>query len=124
MKRFAILPILLLAGPAGHAQAPQAPKFKPPAVGDLLPLLDGANPDSLEGPLRDVLIKSLPTPLYESSPGWGRTTTVSEVRWRVKDGLLRPETVKRPRNDGTWKKVRFEAINPADSLVLDVRDAR
>jgi hypothetical protein len=35
---------------------------------------------------------------------------------------LRPEIQRSHKNDGTWQKVRFTAVNPADSLILDVRN--
>jgi len=69
--------------------------------------------------LRGVLVRSLPSPLYEASPGWGQMKYVARgVEWHG----LRPEVQRSHKNDGTWQKVRFGADNPADTLVLDLRN--
>jgi hypothetical protein len=75
--------------------------------------------DALSGSLRGLLVRSLPDPLYEAAPNWGHTKEVARgVTWHG----LRPEVKRSPKNDGAWEKVRFSAVNPADSLILDVRN--
>jgi hypothetical protein len=96
-----------------------------PSLGDVLPLLDAGSPDALAGVLRGALVKLLPAPLYEASPGWGQTREVaSGVRWRGQGLQVHPEVARSPKNDGTWRKVRVTADNLRDSLVLDLRDVR
>jgi hypothetical protein len=74
--------------------------------------------DALSGTLRGILVRSLPDPLYEASPGWGRMKYVARgLEWHG----LRPEIQRSHKNNGTWQKVRFRADNPADTLVLDLR---
>jgi hypothetical protein len=83
-----------------------------------LSLLAPSPVDALSGSLRGILLRSLPDPLYEASPGWGHTTQVARgVAWHD----LRPEVRRSQKNNGTWQKVRFVADNPADSLILDLR---
>jgi hypothetical protein len=75
--------------------------------------------DALSGTLRGLLVRSLPNPLHESSPGWGHTKPVARgLDWH---GLI-PEVRHSAKNDGTWEKIRFAADNPAESLILDVRN--
>jgi hypothetical protein len=84
-----------------------------------LAILAPTSLDALSGTLRGLLVRSLPDPLYEKAPGWGHTKEVARgLAWH---GLV-PEVRRSPKNDGTWEKVRFAAVNPADSLILDVRN--
>src|SRR3954467_5585414 len=55
MSRAAVFALLAMIGEAG-AQPP------------LLPM---SSKDQLSGDLRGLLLKNLPTPLYEASPNWG-----------------------------------------------------
>lgn len=86
-----------------------------------VPLLPGSARDQLSGELRAMLIKNLPDPLYEASPNWGRQSDSRRLHWRGKLRDLHLETMHEPRNDGVWRKIRVNAVNPADTLVLDVR---
>jgi hypothetical protein len=103
-----VVALILTAGPRAAADPPSpAAVLTPNAL------------DALSGSLRGLLVRSLPDPLYEASPGWGHTKEVARgVAWH---GLI-PEVRRSPKNDGTWEKVRFTALNPADSLILDVRN--
>jgi hypothetical protein len=80
--------------------------WKHPEPGSVLPLLNNGTPDALAGSLRGYLVRSLPNPLYESSPGWGHTK--KKLRGEKKQGV--------------WRKLRVWAENPADHLVFDIRD--
>jgi hypothetical protein len=111
---------LTLATPASRAN-PRAP-VKRPDASTLLPLLAGGSVDALAGSLRGGLVRLLPDPLYETSPGWGHTTEVSHVQWKGQGLNVHPEHVKVARNDGKWRHIRVSAVNPADTLVLDIRD--
>ncbi len=44
------------------------------------------------------------------------------LKWRKKGLFLRPEIHKTPRNHGTWRKIRVEANNPSNTLILDLRN--
>jgi hypothetical protein len=113
----------LMTWPAAAVSPPV--KFPRPEAKDLLPLLSSGTPDALAGSLRGYLVRSLPDPLYEASPGWGQTKKAPNgVKWTGKVVPLRPEITQKEKNQGTWRKVRVTAVNPADSLVLDLRDFR
>jgi hypothetical protein len=47
---------------------------------------------------------------------------VRRVRWRGKGLHVHPEAVEELENDGRWWKVRVTAVNPRDTLVLDLCD--
>ncbi len=103
-----VVALILTAGPRAAADPPS-----PLAVLSANPL------DSLSGNLRGLLLRGLPDPLYEAAPNWGHTTEVVRgVTWHG----LHPEVRRSAKNDGTWEKVRFTAVSPADSLILDVRN--
>jgi hypothetical protein len=79
--------------------------------------------DALSGTLRGILVRSLPDPLYEASPGWGTTKYVARgVEWKGQGLHVHPEVQRSFKNDGTWQKVRFTADRPADTLILDLRN--
>jgi hypothetical protein len=89
-----------------------------PQVAGQIPGLGGSTKDELAGDLRGLLMKHMPVPLYEASPNWGHQSTSRLLRrpGRQREGP--------PRNDGVWRKIRVEALNPAESLVLDLRNVR
>lgn len=63
--------------------------------------------------LRPLILDFLPKPLYEKSDNWGHTTMAFDhLSWR----RLHPQVVKAPKNDGTWRKTRVTARDPAHSL--------
>src|SRR5438309_382331 len=99
-----MFPLLTLA--ALTVSAPAIPPFL------------GSSEDQLAGSLRGLLLQHVPDPLYDASPGWGRTKDVKVLR--MHDGRLVHET--HAKNDGLWKKIRVTAVNPRDNLVLDLRD--
>jgi hypothetical protein len=61
--------------------------------------------------LRDMLLDQIPDPLYHAEPGWGRQVTALIDH-------------KKMRNDGAWRKLRATAINPAQSLIVEVRNIK
>jgi hypothetical protein len=79
--------------------------------------------DALSGALRGILVRSLPDPLYEASPGWGNMKYVARgIEWHGQGLHVHPEVRRSHKNDGTWQKVRFTADKPADTLILDLRN--
>jgi hypothetical protein len=80
---------------------------------------------ALAGTLRELLIGSLPSPLYEDTSHWGQQKWVAgRTRWRGKGLDIRPEVEQVLKNDGRWWKVRVTASRPAQTLALDVRDVQ
>ncbi|MFL5328161.1 MAG: hypothetical protein ACJ8C4_04545 [Gemmataceae bacterium] len=77
-----------------------------------------AAPDQLSQTLRTLLLQHLPAPLYQSQKDWGKTKDVKVFTFRHG----KPVVERSPRNDGLWREVRIDAINPHQTLVLEVRD--
>src|SRR5260370_2283268 len=88
-NRWFIVGLLLLA-PVGQACADPGP---PP-------------PKEFADILRGMLLNNLPSPLVESTPGWGRQV-----------GSLVGHKM---RNQGAWRKVRVSAMSPDQTLTVDV----
>lgn len=82
------------------------------------PASSAGNGEALAGPLRELLLRNLPTPLYEASPGWGHTVKATPGISRLH---THRNTPKGEKNDGIWKKVRITAENLPDSLSLELR---
>lgn len=61
--------------------------------------------------LREMMINRLPDPLYHAEPGW----------WHQVHAIVDHNKM---RNDGAWRKLRATAINPAQSLIVEVRNVR
>jgi hypothetical protein len=87
-----------------------------------IPGLAGSAKDELAGDLRGLLLKNLPQPLYEASNNWGHQAEVKRLRFRGRFRDIDAEMTHPLRNDGVWKKIRVEAVNPAETLVFDLRN--
>ncbi|HEY1377590.1 MAG TPA: hypothetical protein VGF55_12395 [Gemmataceae bacterium] len=85
-------------------------------------LLSGSAKDELAGDLRGLLLQHLPQPLYEKENNWGHQEMVKRrhIRGRLRD--IDIEVTHDPRNDGVWKRVRVDAVNPTETLVFDLRN--
>ena len=93
----------------------------------MLETLAAAEPASsaspLAGPLRELLVRNLPSPLYEGSWGWGRTARVTTgIKWTGSGLHTHAHAKKDEKNDGTWRKVRITAENVPSGLVLELRN--
>jgi hypothetical protein len=114
----------LALAPASAVSAPPV-GTKHPDPSAITHLLTSGSADALAGSLRGYLIHAVPEPLYESSPGWGRTARVVRgVKWTGRDLPLKPEIIKGEKNQGDWRKVRVTAPNLADNLIVDLRNIR
>ena len=105
-SRWMRIGLVALIGLATAGTAAAAPPRPDPA--SLVPVLAGGSKDSLAGSLRGYLLQAMPTPLYE--------TDVSKTH--------KPAKTHSSRKQGISRKVRITAVNPADNLVLDLRDVR
>jgi hypothetical protein len=98
---------------------------KHPDPSALTHILTSGSADALAGSLRGYLVHAVPDPLYEASPGWGRTARVARgVKWTGRDLPLKPEIIKGEKNQGDWRKVRVTAPNLPDNLIVDLRNVR
>jgi hypothetical protein len=111
-----LMPSLTLAStpaPPGLAQAATA---APPSH---------VSTDALASALRPLLLQFLPGTLYESSPGWGNTSRVPNgLKWPGHGLRRHPEVQYDLKNDGTWRKVKLTADNPATSLRFSLSDLK
>lgn len=92
-------------------------------TGGLRPPLANSDTAALSLQVRTLLLKHLPDPLVQSSPGWGKQkeTTIG-VKYH-RDGLkLSTELIKGQRNDGTWRRMSVRAVNVDQSLALALQD--
>lgn len=119
-----VAPWLLIGLAAGWP--PNAfPAEKNPEAKSLAPLLTGGSTASLAGGLRGYLLQALPDPLHESNHNWGHQTRAAKgVKWTGHILPLRPEIVRGDKKQGDWYKIRITALNPANTLVVDLRDVR
>jgi hypothetical protein len=95
---------------------------KEAAAGAALGLLDPNSASALAGNLRAFFLTVLPDPLYEDTKHWGAQVPVRRLKWRGQGLRVHPEVQDVLENDGLWWKVKVSAINPKDSLVVDLRD--
>jgi hypothetical protein len=115
--------IVVLTATVSHAQEAPSPA-KALRAGNVLAALGGGSVDALAGSLRGVIIKAMPTPLFEDTRNWNMQKPVTEIKWRGKGLQAHPEKVEVMKNDGRWWKVRVTADRMPDTLVFDLRDAR
>ncbi len=86
---------------------------------------DVPSPDELASIMRTLLTNALPSPMFAKDYNWGHQKLVTNgITWKG-DGLLKkPEKQEKLKNDGTWRKIRIEAVNPEKSLTLVVRNVQ
>ena len=104
---FATTALVLGLLPLGVAQSPSLP---------------AAETDVLAGHVRTLLLRHLPDPIVQSSPGWGNQKDFVDVKFHREGLKLRTERVKAPRNDGTWRRMAVRAVNPEQTLALGLLD--
>jgi hypothetical protein len=108
-----ILLVLIQRSEVGFASAapPAPPANKVVDPKEALGVLGagGNSTDTLAGNLRGFLLRSLPDPLFEDHKHWDRRKQGPLGRWQ---------------KDGQWYRVRVQAVNLAESLVLDLRDVQ
>src|SRR5271167_2689592 len=91
--------------------------------GSMLAALGGGESGaSLSAGVRKLLLTFLPDPLYQNNKNWDLQKQVEEVKWRGKGFKVHPEKVLVSENDGLWWRVRVTARQPAETLVVDLRD--
>lgn len=75
--------------------------------------------DELASVMRSLLTAALPSPLVAQDVNWGHQKEVTNgITW---DGVG-PRRQKKFQNDGVWRRIRVEAVNPDKSLVLVVKN--
>lgn len=121
MNRNRMSAIAIMAIALGMTAATRAADKLPPP--DPIALFNPNSLDALAGNLRGYLVRSLPNPLFAKDDGWGQTRYVTRgIEWRGQGLGVRLERQRSHKNDGSWKKIWVTAENPADTLVVDLRD--
>lgn len=74
---------------------------------------------------RTMLLAAMPTPLVDQGQNWGQQRMVPNgIRWEREGLLLKPHTVEKLKNDGIWRKIRIDADNPEQNLMIQVSNVQ
>ena len=86
---------------------------------------DAPSTDELATIFRGLLTSAMPDPLFQQNIDWGKQRNVPNgVTWK-KDGLvLKPVKQEKMKNDGVWRRIKAEAINPDKTLTLKVSNVQ
>jgi hypothetical protein len=87
--------------------------------------VDPPSAEELASIMRTLLTSALPEPLVEQSSNWGKQKEVANgITWK-KDGLLlKPHKQEKLKNDGVWRRIRIDAVNPEKELKLQVMNVQ
>ena len=86
--------------------------------------LPASESEALSKHVRALVLKNLPDPIVQSSPGWGEQKPVVDLKFH-RDGIkLWTERVQGHRNDGTWRRMAVRAVNPEQTLDLGLLDVK
>jgi hypothetical protein len=108
MRRFCCL-IPLLALPAMAAPPTPPAAADPPSAAELAKII------------KTLVTTVVPTPLHEQDFDWGRQHKVPNgITWE-KDGIfLKPVKQEKMKNEGLWRRLRVEAVDPEKNLTVQV----
>jgi hypothetical protein len=103
MRRLVLFLGLFLASPL--LGAPPEKPIEPPSA------------DELASIMRTLLVTALPAPLVEQNSNWGHQKEITNgITWKG----VKPQKQKKLKNDGTWRRIRVDAVNPEKELKLQV----
>ena len=107
MRRLVLFLGLFLGSPL--VAAPPEKPIEPPSA------------DELASIMRTLLVTSLPAPLVEQNSNWGHQKEVANgITWKN----FKPSKQKKLKNDGTWRRIRVDAVNPEKELKLQVTNVQ
>jgi len=77
--------------------------------------------EELASIMKGLLKSALPSPLVQQEFNWGHQRKFANgITWK-KDGILRvPRVQQKMKNDGTWRKIKIEAVDPEKTLSVNV----
>lgn len=94
-----------------------------PLVAQPLPAFQSGSPEELAVNLRSYLVDHMPIVLHEDSQNWGSQKLVARgLEWKGKG--IAPKAQKSHKNHGVWRRVKVTAVQPQQSLQLNIRDVR
>lgn len=118
------LALACLLAPTTAFADPGTPRAGNPAQGSP-PHPVPRSADTLASALRGQVLGSLPDPLFQGSHNWDRTVQAANgIHWHGKGIHIHAETVYASKNHGTWQSVCLTAVNPNETLTLDIREMR
>lgn len=92
-------------------------------TGPKTPVMPESSIKAMAGVLRKMIVQAMPPVLYEGQENWGRqSNTLDGITWRGKGGGIRAEVRRKPKNDGTWRKVQVTPRDLERTLVFEIRN--
>lgn len=83
--------------------------------------IDAPSSDELATILRGLLTSALPEPLVAQDFNWGnQKNVINGITWERNGWSLKPRTQEKLKNDGIWRRIKVEAIDPQDTLAVNV----
>jgi hypothetical protein len=120
---FPALSAVLLSAPVPAAMPP-ARSPAPSAAAKSRPV-DPPSAQELASIMRALLIAALPSPLIENSHNWGKQKRVwNGLKVRTEGLKIETKRQRKLKNDGSWRRLKVEAINPGETLTLLVNNVR
>ncbi len=105
MLRFSMVGLLLAAMTPSAKSAPA----------------DAPSPSELSTILRGLLLSALPNPIVGQDLNWGhQKKVVNGITWKKSGILFKPHKQEKLKNDGVWRRIHIEAVNPEKTLTVNV----
>lgn len=82
---------------------------------------DAPTPDELASTLRGLMNSALPEPLVAQDFNWGNQKEyINGITWEKCGLLYKPFRHEKLKNDGMWRRIKVEAIDPKENLTVNV----
>ena len=109
MRRFLVLGCLLAFTWPAKAQAP----------------IDAPEAEEMARIMRVLVLAAMPNPLVAQEFDWGKQRmSPIGIKWERNGLILKPKTMEKLANDGTWRKIRVEADDADKNMMLDVKNVQ
>jgi hypothetical protein len=87
--------------------------------------VDAPSTDELAGILRGLLISALPDPIVQQNSNWGKQSNVANgITWEKSGIFYKPRKQEKLKNDGTWRRIKVEAVDPDRTLTVHVQNVQ
>ena len=86
---------------------------------------DAPTADELASIFRTLMTATLPSPIIEQEYNWGHQRMVANgITWEKSGIFLKPQKQEKLKNDGAWRRIRIDAINPDKNLTVKVANVQ
>jgi hypothetical protein len=86
---------------------------------------DTPTADELSSIFRTLMTATLPSPIIEQDYNWGHQRMVANgVTWEKSGIFLKPQKQEKLKDDGVWRRIRIDAINPDKNLIVKVANVQ